>query len=58
MLTSDLDIIMENQRLSKIKFKGLSSDYKESLMYLIQDLSEEPNTSNLKRIFKQLEKGV
>ena len=58
MLTSDQDIIMENQRISKIKFKGLSSEYKDSLIYLIQQISEENNTSNIKRIFKQLEKGV
>lgn len=58
MLTNDLDIIMENQRLSKIKFKGLSSEYKESLIYLINQISEENNTSNIKKIIKLLEKGV
>lgn len=58
MLTSDQDIIMENQRISKIKFKGLSSEYKDSLIYLIQEISEENNVSNIKKIFKRLEKGV
>ena len=58
MLTNDLDIIMENQRLSKIKFKGLSSEYKESLIYLINQINEENNTSNVKKIIKLLEKGV
>lgn len=58
MLTSDQDIIMENQRLSKIKFKGLSTEYKQSLIYLIQEISDNKNTSEIKKIFKQLEKGV
>ena len=58
MLTSDQDIIMENQRLSKIKFKGLSSEYKQSLIYLIQKIDDNKNTSEIKRIFKKLEKGV
>ena len=58
MLSSDNDIIMENQRLSKIKFKGLSSEYKESLMFLIQEIDENRNLSEIKKIFKQLEKGV
>ena len=57
MLTSDQDIIMENQRISKIKFKGLSSEYKDSLIYLIQEICEE-NISNVKKIIKQLERGV
>ena len=57
MLTSDQDIIMENQRISKIKFKGLSSEYKDSLIYLIQEICEE-NMSNVKKIIKQLERGV
>lgn len=56
--SSDQDIIAENQRLSKIKFKGLSSAYKESLMYLVQEISNSENLSTIKKVFKQLEKGV
>lgn len=58
MLTSDQDIIMENQRLSKIKFKGLSTEYKQSLIYLIQEINDNKNVSEIRKIFKQLEKGV
>ena len=32
LLNEDLDVIKENQRLSKIRFKGLSNEYKTSLM--------------------------
>lgn len=54
--TEDQDIIMENQRLSKIKFKGLSSSFRDSLIYLAQDIGDDPN--EVKRAYKQIEKGV
>lgn len=54
--TEDQDIIMENQRLSKIKFKGLSSSFRDSLIYLAQDISNDPN--EVKRVYKQIERGV
>lgn len=56
--SSDQDIIAENQRLAKIKFKGLSTAYKESLMYLVKEISNSDNTNEIKKVFKQLEKGV
>ena len=38
LLNEDLDVIKENQRLSKIRFKGLSNEYKTSLMEWTQDI--------------------
>lgn len=58
MLSGDRDIIIENQRLSKIKFKGISNEYKDSLIYLIQEISEEGSSNNIKKILKKLERGV
>ena len=58
MLSQDRDIIIENQRLSKIKFKGLSQEYKDSLIYLVQEISGEASGNNIKKIIKKLEKGV
>ena len=55
--TSDMDIIVQNQRLAKIKFKGLSSEYKEALIGLVEEIDNN-NSSNIKRVFRQLEKGV
>lgn len=56
--TSDQDIIIENQRLSKIKVRDLSSEYKETLMFLAQEIDRNDNTLSIKKAFKQLEKGV
>lgn len=54
----DQTIIMENQRVSKVKIKGLSKSYKAGLMYLAMELIEEEEFNNLEKVFKQLEKGV
>lgn len=54
--TDDQEIIMENQRLSRIKFKGLSTAFKDALIYLAQDISNNPNGA--KRACKQIERGV
>lgn len=54
----DQSVIAENQRVSKIKYKNLSSQYKESLLFIVQQITEKDEYSKLKRIFKQLEKGV
>ena len=54
----DQSVIAENQRVSKIKYKNLSSQYKESLLFIIEQISEKDEYSKLKKVFKQLEKGV
>ncbi len=54
----DQTVIAENQRVAKIKYKNLSSQYKESLLFIVQQITEKDEYSKLKRIFKQLEKGV
>lgn len=54
----DEDVIAENQRVAKIKYKNLSTQYKESLLYIVTQITEKDEYSKLKKIFKQLEKGV
>lgn len=55
----DQGIIIENQMVQKIKFKKLTELYKESLLYIANELVEDKaDVMNLKRAFKQLEKGV
>lgn len=55
----DLSVIAENQRLSKLKFKRLSSEYKEGLMYISTEILEnEINESQIRRTVKNIEKGV
>lgn len=55
----DQGVIIENQMVQKIKFKKLTELYKESLLYIANELVEDKaDMMNLKRAFKQLEKGV
>lgn len=54
----DQTTIIENQRVEKIKVKRLTQFYKESLMYLAEELIDQKEAGNIKKAFKQLEKGV
>lgn len=54
----DQSVIAENQRVSKIKFKKLSIQYKEALIYISEQLLGKEKYAEIKRIFKQLEKAV
>lgn len=55
----DQGVIIENQMVQKIKFKKMTELYKESLLYIANELVEDKSdVMNLKRAFKQLEKGV
>ena len=50
--------IAENQRVSKIKKKKLTQSYKEGLMYIIEQIMEDNEIGNLRKVFRQLERGV
>ena len=54
----DQSVIAENQRVSKIKFKKLSAQYKEALIYIVEQILNQDEYAKMKKIFKQLEKGV
>lgn len=56
----DATVIAENQRLAKIKFKNLSAQYKESLLYIAEDILKDANSSELRRAMRMIErdKGV
>ena len=54
----DQTVIIESQRVSKIKFKSLSSQYKESLLYVIEQLMPQVSINELKKIMKMIEKGA
>lgn len=56
--SGDQSAIMENQRIAKVKFKNLSVPYKESLMYLAEEIFKDVKSSNVKKAVKQIEKGV
>lgn len=54
----DETTLMENQRVEKVKIKKLTQAYKEGLLYLANDLIDQSEASNLRRAYKQLERGV
>lgn len=54
----DQTVIMENQRVAKVKLKKLTQLYKESLLYLTEKMIDPRENNELKKAFKQVEKGV
>ena len=54
----DQSVIIENQRVAKIKFKKLSDQYKEALIYIVEQILDQDEYAKMKKIFKQLERGV
>lgn len=54
----DQSAIIENQRVSKLKFKNLSNQYKEGLLYMVEQIVGNITISELKKIMKNIEKGA
>lgn len=54
----DQTIIYQNQRVSKIKFKKLSNQYKEGLMYITTKIVDDVDANLLRKAFKKIERGV
>lgn len=54
----DQTVIYKNQRVSKIKFKKLTTQYKEGLLYISSQIVGEENYQNLRKVFKKIERGV
>ncbi len=54
----DKSAIIENQRVSKIKFRNLSSQYKESILFMVEQIIGNISTNELRKIMKSIEKGV
>lgn len=54
----DQSAIIESQRVEKIKFKNLTNQYKESLIYMAEQILENVSLGELKRVIKNIEKGV
>jgi hypothetical protein len=50
----DQSVIIENQRIEKIKIKGLSAEYRDALMYLTSKIIEDEKV-NIRKAFKQLD---
>ena len=50
----DLTAIIENQRVSKIKFRNLSEQYRDSLYIIAQDICPEIKSGELRKIIRNL----
>lgn len=50
----DFPAIMENQRISKIKFRNLSSDYAGNIKFIINTIAPEIGDKTVKNIIKDL----
>lgn len=50
----DLTAIIENQRVTKIKLKNLSEEYREGLFSLVQEILPEVKGAELKKAFKNI----
>lgn len=58
MENGDLSVIYENQRVAKIKFKKLSIQYKDGLAYIAEEILGDISDMQVRRIIKNIEKGV
>ena len=54
--TKDIEVMIENQKINKIKIKNLSLQYKDTLEYMIIDMLPDINQANLRRVIKNIEK--
>lgn len=50
----DLTAIIENQRVSKIKFKNLSEQYRDSLSMLAQEIAPETRSGIIRKVMKNI----
>lgn len=55
-MIEDIEAMMENQKNYRIRTKNLSQQYKDSLEYLMTNISPELNISNLRKAMKNLER--
>lgn len=53
----DLSAIYENQRVSKVKFRKLSIQYKDGLAYIAEQVLGNGSDSEIRRAIKAIEKG-
>ena len=50
----DFPAIMENQRISKIKFGNLSNEYKNNIKLLVEGICPEIGEKTIRNIIKEL----
>lgn len=51
-------VLSENQRVAKIKFKKLSAQYKDSLVFIVQEIMKDTSEAKIRKAIKNIERGV
>ena len=54
----DWSVLAENQRVAKIKFKKLSTQYKDNLVYIAGEILNDVSENQIRRAVKIIERGV
>ena len=54
----DGTVLAENQRVAKIKFKKLSTQYKDGLVYIVGEILNDVSENQIRRAVKIIERGV
>ena len=53
----DQSVTIENQRVSRIKYKKLSLQYRDNLLYMLEQIVGDKEYSTVQKVYKQLERG-
>lgn len=54
----DGSVLAENQRVSKIKLKKLSAQYKDSLIFIVGEILKDVSEGQIRKAVKVIERGV
>ena len=54
----DMGVIYENQRVSKIRFRKLSVQYKDGLAYIAEEILGDTGGNKVRKAIKTIEKGA
>ena len=54
----NMTAFMENQKAQKIRFSNLSTQYKECLIFIVQEMLQQSSDSAIRKIVKMIERGA
>ena len=53
---ADQSVIMENQRVARLKFKKLSEDYRANILYMVEDILTDVTPNEIRRAYRNIER--
>lgn len=53
---ADQAIIMENQRVARLKFKKLSENYRANILYMVEDILTDVTPNEIRRAYRNIER--